>query len=59
MNTGKADGHFRRGGGVRRRFEHWRLKGRPAARIPDSLWAAAVRDGGRRAGFLGLLKCCG
>ena len=29
--------------GVRRRFERWRRTHRPRSRIPDTLWAAAVR----------------
>lgn len=32
---------------VRRRFERWRRSHRPRARIPDSLWAVAVRTAGR------------
>jgi hypothetical protein len=33
--------------GVRRRFEQWRRTHRPRSRIPDSLWAAAVKMAGR------------
>jgi hypothetical protein len=32
---------------VRRRFEHWRRTHKARSRIPDSLWAAAVRLVGR------------
>jgi hypothetical protein len=33
--------------GVRRRFEDWRRARRARSRIPNSLWAAAVRAAGR------------
>jgi len=33
--------------GVRRRFEHWRRSHRVRSRIPESLWAAAVKAAGR------------
>jgi len=33
--------------GVRRRFERWRQTHATRARIPDSLWAAAVKMAGR------------
>jgi hypothetical protein len=33
--------------GVRRRFEQWRRTHRPRSRIPDSLWAAAVKMAGK------------
>ena len=33
--------------GVRQRFERWRQSRRGHARIPDSLWAAAVKAAGR------------
>jgi hypothetical protein len=33
--------------GVRRRFEHWRRTHRRRSRIPEALWAAAVRAAGR------------
>ena len=32
--------------GLRRRFEHWRRTHRARSRIPDSLWAAAVKMAG-------------
>jgi hypothetical protein len=32
---------------VRRRFVQWRLKRKPHARIPESLWAAAVKMVGK------------
>ena len=32
--------------GVRERFERWRRTHEPRSRIPDSLWAAAVRAAG-------------
>ena len=32
--------------GVRLRFERWRRTHKPRSRIPDSLWAAAVRAAG-------------
>lgn len=38
--------------GIRRRFEQWRRTHRPRSRIPDSLWAAAVK----MAGIYGLCR---
>jgi len=40
--------------GIRRRFEHWRRKRKTRSRIPDALWAAAVRV----AGTCGLHRTC-
>ncbi len=39
---------------VRRRFEHWRRKQKTRSRIPDALWAAAVKV----AGPCGLHRTC-
>ena len=33
--------------GVRRRFEHWRRTRKVLSRIPEPLWAAAVKVAGR------------
>lgn len=43
MNTIKTDELPARLEGVRRRFERWRRADNVRSRIPDSLWAAAVK----------------
>jgi len=46
MRSGKALGVGVQLEGVRRRFERWRRAHRPRSRIPERLWAAAVRAAG-------------
>jgi hypothetical protein len=46
MRTGKTCDFAIRLEGVRERFERWRRTHRARSRIPDSLWAAAVRAAG-------------
>lgn len=43
MRTKQAHDFSARLDGVRRRFERWRSSHRTRSRIPDSLWAAAVK----------------
>jgi hypothetical protein len=46
MRSGQPNdlpGHVER---LRKRFERWRRRRKPRARIPDSLWAAAVKVAG-------------
>ena len=43
MNTSKTDELPARWEGVRRRFERWRRASNVRSRIPDALWAAAVK----------------
>ena len=57
MNASKAD--LPAGlEGVQRRFERWRRTRRGHARIPDSLWAAAVKAAGRH-GLHRTVSACG
>jgi hypothetical protein len=47
MNTGQTGGFPGGLEGLRRRFEQWRQTHSPRSRLPDSLWAAAVKMAGR------------
>lgn len=46
MKTRKTEGLPAKLEAVRRRFDRWRKAHRPRSRIPDTLWAVAVRMAG-------------